>query len=112
MVDIEQLLKHDLTRNDKIQNMRIKEVRAAVLETEQDIQELEQCQNVLETELRIESDNNEYLGSTINQLKRSIHIVTKDRQKLVQQVAQSNKVKNNLKIVREQAGTSLQSSQH
>ena len=112
MVDIEQLLKHDLTRNDKIQNMKIKEVRAAVLETEQDIQELEQCQNVLDTELRIESDNNEYLGTTINQLKRSIHIVTKDRQKLVQQVAQSNKVKNNLKIVREQAGTSLQSSQH
>ena len=65
VVDIEQLLRLDNAKKEKTQTQQLRELRQTVSETEQDIQVLEQCHQVLFNELQNESSNQEYLTTAI-----------------------------------------------
>ena len=73
MVDIDQILKNDVVRSEKIQALKTKELRQCVFECQEDIRELEQCQQVLQAELNNENQTTEQLFSMVTLLKKNIH---------------------------------------
>ena len=72
-----------------------------IFELERDVSELEQCRDVLTTELTEEQAYQEQMRNMIAQLKRNIYEVKNEREKFVKEINQERKIYANLQRMHE-----------